>query len=99
MLNQVSISFLVIHFSQVLSKTKIHFSAENIIKISHFLELNSAEEEFLIALLHLERSSPKELKDYWLGKIKVIRNQQLRVEKQVEKNITRFERIGSGNLL
>ncbi len=73
------------YISQVLSKTKIHFSAENIIKVSHFLELNSAEEEFLIALLHLERSGSKELKYYWQGKIKVIRNQQLKVEKQVKK--------------
>jgi uncharacterized protein (TIGR02147 family) len=73
------------YISQVLNKTKIHFNAENVIKISHFLMLEPIEEEFLMALLHLERSGSVELKNYWLNKIKIIRNHQSKVEKQVKK--------------
>jgi uncharacterized protein (TIGR02147 family) len=75
------------YISQVLSKSKIHFSSENIIKISKFLELNSAEEDFLVALLHLEKAGSYDLKKFWENKVSLIRKQNSKIEKQV-KNIS-----------
>jgi len=71
------------YISQVLGKSKIHFSPENVIKISFFLQLTPYEEEYLIALLHMERSGSSELRNYWENKIKHLRRQHSKVEKQV----------------
>jgi uncharacterized protein (TIGR02147 family) len=76
------------YISQVLNKSKIHFSPENIIKISSFLELHSSEEEYLLSLLHLQRAGSNELESYWKRKVSEIRKQHLKIEKQV-KNITK----------
>lgn len=75
------------YISQVLGKSKIHFSSENIIKISLFLGLSPSEEEFLMSLLHLERAGSIELEKYWKNKVTQLRKQHLKVEKQV-KNIS-----------
>lgn len=72
------------YISQVLNKSKIHFSAENIIKISAFLKLNSNEEEFLLALFYLERSGSKELVKHWQNKVSLIQKQHSKVESQVK---------------
>jgi len=72
------------YISQVLGKSKIHFSQENIIKISQFLKLSAPEEEFLMALLNLEKAGSKELQSYWNDKVKNLRKQHLKVEKQVK---------------
>lgn len=72
------------YISQVLSSNKIDFSPENIIKISHFLELDSTEEEYLLALLHWERSGSVELKKYWEKKIKALKKENSIVEKQIK---------------
>lgn len=75
------------YISQVLGKSKIHFSPENIIKISSFLKLDQVKEKYLMALLHQERAGSFELKKYWEDEIKQLKNQHLKVEKQV-KNIS-----------
>jgi uncharacterized protein (TIGR02147 family) len=75
------------YLSQVLNKSKIHFSPENIIKISSFLKLNPTEEEFLLSLLHLERAGSKDLERYWKIKVSEIRKKHLKIENQV-KNIS-----------
>ena len=72
------------YISQVLSKTKVHFSPENIIKIAAFLKFEVAEEEFLLSLLYLEKSSTQDLKTYWQKKVAHLRKQHLKVDKQVK---------------
>jgi uncharacterized protein (TIGR02147 family) len=71
------------YISQVLSKSKIHFSAENLMKVSSFLGLSNPEEEFLMALLQLERSGSVELEQFWRQRVEVLRRQFQKVEKQV----------------
>lgn len=71
------------YISQVLSKSKIHFSAENLMKVSAFLELAGPEEEFLMALLQRERSGSVELEQFWRQRIEALRRQYQKVERQV----------------
>lgn len=75
------------YISQVLKKDKIHFSAENMIKISNFLKFSNDEEDFLLNLLHFERAGSQELKKFWEKKIKLAKEKNSKVEKQI-KNIS-----------
>lgn len=75
------------YISQVLNKTKIHFSPENMVKICSFLKLDQFQEEFLMFLLHLGRAGSKDLENFWEKKVSWYRKQHLKVEKQV-KNIS-----------
>lgn len=72
------------YISQVLTKSKIHFSPENIIKISEFLELNLTESEFLLNLLYKERAGSKSLRDFYERKILQVQNEQLQIDKQIK---------------
>lgn len=72
------------YISQVLNKSKIHFSPENIIKISAFLKLSPPEEEYLLNLLHLERAGSKELQNYYQKRVKKMQEEHLRIDKQIK---------------
>ncbi len=76
------------YISQVLNKTKIQFSPENIIKISSFLKLQPTEEEYLLALLYLEKSGSKDLTQYWERKVASLRKDHHKIEKQVKQQTT-----------
>lgn len=72
------------YISQVLSKGKIHFSPENIIKVSEFLKLNAREEEFLLTLLQFERAGSKELQHFYKKKIQKFQDESLKIDKQIK---------------
>lgn len=74
------------YISQVLTKSKIHFSPENVIRVSAFLGLNASESEYLLNLLHKEKAGSKDLREFYEKKILQIQTENLKVEKQV-KNI------------
>ncbi len=72
------------YISQVLGKSKIHFSAENIIKIASFLELNSEENEYLLNLLLFEKAGSSDLKNFYEKKIKQLQNENLKIVKKIK---------------
>ena len=63
------------YISQVLGKSKIHFSSENLIKVAKFLELSPHEEEYLLNLLHFEKAASQDLKNFYEKKIKQLQNE------------------------
>lgn len=75
------------YISQVLKKGKVHFSPENLMKISTFLGFSSSEEEYIMGLLHFERSGSVELKKFWEKKNRAQQKLNANVEKQI-KNIS-----------
>jgi uncharacterized protein (TIGR02147 family) len=77
--------------SQVLTKSKIHFSSESILKISEFLDLNSAEEEILVLLLEYEKAGSQDLKKFWAKRINLLKKENLKIEKQVSKLTTELD--------
>lgn len=72
------------YISQVLNKSKIHFSEESLLKVARFLDLLPHEQEFLLILLGKERAGTSELKSYYVDRIKKMKQQNLRVEKQIQ---------------
>jgi uncharacterized protein (TIGR02147 family) len=72
------------YISQVLTKSKIHFSPENIIRVAAFLELSSVESEYLLNLLHKERAGSKPLREFYEKKILGMQEDNSKVEKQVK---------------
>lgn len=75
------------YISQVLTKSKIHFSPENIIRISEFLELDVSQSDYLLTLLHKEKAGSENLKDFYETKLKKAKEEHLKVERQVQPNL------------
>lgn len=73
------------HISQVLNKNKVHFSPENMVRISQFLNLDFSQEDYLLNLFYKERAASHELKEYFQKKIVVLQNENLSFEKQLKR--------------
>lgn len=81
------------YISQVLGKTKIHFSPENIIKVSQFLGLTTTEEDYLMNLLQKERAGSVELKTHYESKLHKARIENLTFEKQLKKRTSELDEV------
>ncbi len=71
------------YISQVLSKSKIHFSPENLHKIATLFSLAPTEHDYLMTLLFKEKAGSKELEKYFSEKARRIQRENLKIEKQI----------------
>jgi len=81
------------HVSQVLNKNKVHFSPENIIKISNFLKLPLDQEEYLLNLFYKERAGSKELREYHEVKMRKMQSENLTFAKQLKRRNTELDEV------
>ncbi len=84
------------YISQVLKKSKIHFSPESVIKIANFLELDLREQDYLLNLLHLERSGSEDLKRYYARKVQAIQEENQQIAGKIQKVSTELDEVAKG---
>jgi uncharacterized protein (TIGR02147 family) len=68
--------------SQVLSG-RSHFSLEHGMRISRFLELDAAEEEYFLLLLHLGRAGSKDLEKFYEKKLGEIHERRKEIKERI----------------
>ena len=60
-----------------------HFSLEQSMRITQFLNLNTFEKKYFLLLVELARAGTRDLKDYFQNEMLVLREQQLNIKSRV----------------
>ncbi len=76
------------YISQVMNG-EAHFSLEQALKISKYLNLKTREQKYFLTLVEFARAGTKELQSYFSNELKILLNEHLNIK----------ERVGNSNIL
>jgi len=77
--------------SKVLNQQKAHFSLEQIMSLTDFLELNKEESAYFVWMAELARAGTKKLQDFFNGLIETAQARHLDIKNRVGENKTLSE--------
>lgn len=77
--------------SKVLNQPKVHFTLEQVMKLSEFLELDSEESAYFLWLAQYSRAGTKKLQDFFMNLIEQAQTRHLDIKNRVGENRTLSE--------